>query len=170
MGVADDWIECWVGCANVLIQNGNKDWSLYMKLGQQSWEKIIDASWRRRVGLRFNLSLLRLDPAAYPVCLILLVYICHRSNDFCQKYQDEFISVLLVASVSFKPTIEHEYASILFTLDKLRHPLFQNVPFEPVGPRARFEISEVEYREKRVRLYEGKLIMIVKYSGSVSRN
>ena len=99
-----------------------------------------------------------------------LVYSCHRFNDFCQKYQDEFISVLLVASVSFKPTIEHEYASILFTLDKLRHPLFQNVPFEPVGPRARFEISEVEYREKRVRLYEGKLIMIVKYSGSVSRN
>ncbi|KAI6151463.1 hypothetical protein EDD17DRAFT_1133281 [Pisolithus thermaeus] len=34
-----------------------------MKLGQQSWEKIIDSSWRWRVGLRFNLSLLRLDPA-----------------------------------------------------------------------------------------------------------
>lgn len=38
-----------------------------MKLGQQSWEKIIDDSWRRRVGLRFNLMLLRLDPAAYNV-------------------------------------------------------------------------------------------------------
>lgn len=38
-----------------------------MKLGQQSWEKIIDDSWRRRVGLRFNLMLLRLDPRAYSV-------------------------------------------------------------------------------------------------------
>jgi hypothetical protein len=38
-----------------------------MKLGQQSWEKIIDDSWRRRVGLRFNVTLLRLDPGAYSV-------------------------------------------------------------------------------------------------------
>lgn len=40
-----------------------------MKLGQQSWEKIIDDSWRRRVGLRFNLTLLRLDPGAYNVSI-----------------------------------------------------------------------------------------------------
>ncbi|KAL4063194.1 Mus7/MMS22 family-domain-containing protein [Scleroderma citrinum] len=132
--VADKWIECWVGCANVLIQNGNKDWSLYMKLGQQSWEKIINASWRRRVGLRFNLSLLHLDPSAYP------------------KYQDEFVSVLLVASVSSKLTIEHEYASVVFTLGKLRHPLLQGAPFEPVGPMKRFEIGELEFQEKRVEL------------------
>ena len=38
-----------------------------MKLGQQSWEKIINDSWRRRVGLRFNLTLLCLDPGAYDV-------------------------------------------------------------------------------------------------------
>lgn len=78
--------------------------------------------------------------------------------------------MLLVASVSFKPTIEHEYASVVFTLDRLRHPLFQGVPFEPVGPQIRFEISEAEYREKRVQLFEGKSVMIVKYNGSISRN
>ncbi|KAI6164406.1 Mus7/MMS22 family-domain-containing protein [Pisolithus thermaeus] len=134
--VADEWIECWVGCANVLVQNGNKDWSLYMKLGQQSWEKIIDSSWRWRVGLRFNLSLLRLDPAAYP------------------KYQDDFVGVLLISSVSSVLSIEHEYASVLFTLDDLQHALLQGAPFEPIGHGRRFEIDEVEYREKRVQLLE----------------
>lgn len=78
--------------------------------------------------------------------------------------------MLLVASVSFKPTIEHEYASVVFTLDKLRHPLFQGVPFELVGPQIRFEIGEAEYREKRVQLLEGKSIMTVKHNGSISRN
>ncbi|KIK23682.1 hypothetical protein PISMIDRAFT_679140 [Pisolithus microcarpus 441] len=136
MSVADEWIECWVGCANVLVQNGNKDWSLYMKLGQQSWEKIIDSSWRRRVGLRFNLSLLRLDPAAYP------------------KYQDDFVSVLLISSASSVLSIEHEYASVMFTLDGLQHPLLQGAPFQPVSHGKRFEIDEVEYREKRVQLLE----------------
>ncbi|KAI6044231.1 Mus7/MMS22 family-domain-containing protein [Pisolithus marmoratus] len=136
MSVADEWIECWVGCANVLIQNGNKDWSLYMKLGQQSWEKIIDSSWRRRVGLRFNLSLLRLDPAAY------------------SKYEDDFISVLLISSVSSILSIEHEYASVVFTLDGLQHLLLRGAPFGPVGHGRRFEIGEVEYREKRVQLLE----------------
>ncbi|KAI6149743.1 Mus7/MMS22 family-domain-containing protein [Pisolithus tinctorius] len=139
MNVADEWIECWVGCANVLIQNGNKDWSLYMKLGQQSWEKIIDSSWRRRVGLRFNLSLLRLDPAAYP------------------KYQDDFINVLLTSSVSSVLSIEHEYASVVFTLDRLQHPLLRGAPFDPVGHGRRFEIGEVEYQEKRVQLLDAIL-------------
>ncbi|KAI6104024.1 hypothetical protein EV401DRAFT_672499 [Pisolithus croceorrhizus] len=31
--VTDEWIECWVGCVNMLVQNGNKYWSWYMKLG-----------------------------------------------------------------------------------------------------------------------------------------
>ncbi|KAI6112785.1 hypothetical protein F5141DRAFT_1109480 [Pisolithus sp. B1] len=51
----------------MLVQNGNKYWSRYMKLGQQSWEKIMDSSWRWCAGLRYNLSLLRLNPAAYPL-------------------------------------------------------------------------------------------------------
>jgi hypothetical protein len=38
-----------------------------LELGSMSWEKIIDASWRRRVGLRFMFMLLRFDPEAYTV-------------------------------------------------------------------------------------------------------
>ncbi|KIJ20769.1 hypothetical protein PAXINDRAFT_6551 [Paxillus involutus ATCC 200175] len=136
VNIADEWIDCWVGCANVLVQNNYKDWGLYMKLGQQSWEKIIDSSWRRRVGLRFNLTLLRLDPGAYT------------------KLKDEFIGVLLVATVSCKTTIEHEFVSVVFSLDGLQHPLLQGTPFEPAPEARKFEITQGKYDATRVQLIE----------------
>ncbi|KAH9936512.1 uncharacterized protein B0H18DRAFT_1164925 [Fomitopsis serialis] len=66
----DRWVDCWVGCASVLVQNGKR-----------SWEKISDDSWRRRVGLRFMLMVLRLDPSAYFV------------------YQFQFLDVLMQSLV-----------------------------------------------------------------------
>ncbi|KAF9245333.1 Mus7/MMS22 family-domain-containing protein [Melanogaster broomeanus] len=133
---ADEWIDCWVGCANVLVQNNHKEWGLYMKLGQQSWEKIIDSSWRRRVGLRFNLTLLRLDPGAYATL------------------KDEFISVLLVATLSCQTTIEHEFASVVFSLDGLQYPLLQGAPFDPVPGTRKFEITQGTYDAARLQLIE----------------
>ncbi|KAI6120460.1 hypothetical protein EDD17DRAFT_1506414 [Pisolithus thermaeus] len=63
----------------------------YGEHGQDSnrWEKIIDSSWCRRVGLCFYFSLLRPHPVAYP------------------KHQDNFISVLLISSVRFILSVEH---------------------------------------------------------------
>ncbi|KAH0836569.1 cell differentiation family, Rcd1-like-domain-containing protein [Lanmaoa asiatica] len=133
---ADEWIDCWVGCANVLVQNNYKDWGLYMKLGQQSWEKIIDDSWRRRVGLRFNLTLLRLDPGAY------------------NKMKDDFIAVLLVATLSCKTTIEHEFLSVVLSLDGLLHPLLRTAPLEPTPGTRRYEVSSADYEVARVQLIE----------------
>lgn len=101
--------------------------SLYLKLGQQSLEKIVDSSWRQRVDLRFNLSLLRLDPVAYPT------------------YQDDFISVLLISSVSSVSSIEHEYASVMFTLNSMKHPLLRSALSQPMDGGRIFEIDEVEY-------------------------
>ncbi|KAI6106753.1 hypothetical protein EDD16DRAFT_1729769 [Pisolithus croceorrhizus] len=71
-------------------------------------------------------SLLRLNPAVYP---------------------DDFVGVLLISSISFVLSIEHEYALVMFTLDSLQYPLFRGAPFQPVGHGKRFEIGEVEYRE-----------------------
>jgi hypothetical protein len=133
---ADEWIDCWVGCANVLVQNNYKDWGLYMKLGQQSWEKIIDDSWRRRVGLRFNVTLLRLDPGAY------------------SKMKDDFIAVLLVATLSCKTTIEHEFISVVLSLDGLQHPLLRGAPFNPIPETRKYEVSEAGYEVARGHLIE----------------
>ena len=40
-------------------------WEHYLAYGPQSWEKIIEADWRRRVGLRFMYKVLQLDPQTY---------------------------------------------------------------------------------------------------------
>ncbi|KAH7914631.1 Mus7/MMS22 family-domain-containing protein [Hygrophoropsis aurantiaca] len=131
---ADRWIDCWVGCVNVLVQNRIRDWSLYMKLGPQSWERIIDATWRRRVGLRFNLTLLQLDPSAY---------LAHR---------DHFISILLESSVCARVTLEHEYVSIVFTLDGLQHPLLRGITCDLPADSVRYEISKVQFPATRMSL------------------
>ncbi|KAH7927866.1 hypothetical protein BV22DRAFT_245793 [Leucogyrophana mollusca] len=132
----DQWIDCWVGCANVLVQNRLREWSLYMKLGPQSWERIIDATWRRRVGLRFNFTLLQLDPGAY---------LAHK---------DHFIAVLLESAVSATTTLEHQYTSLVFSVDGLQHPLLRGVPCElPIGS-TRFDISKARYTEIRLLLLQ----------------
>lgn len=51
-----------------------QDWSLYFNLGRQSWQNILDTSWRRRVGLRFMFRLLQVDPMAYPVSCVSWAY------------------------------------------------------------------------------------------------
>ncbi|KAG1907648.1 Mus7/MMS22 family-domain-containing protein, partial [Suillus fuscotomentosus] len=127
---ADRWIDCWVGVGNVLVQNGSS-WKNHMHLGPESWERIPDPLWRRRVGLRFCLALLRLDSKAY------------------NAYEDYFIEVLLTCTVPSKTTIEHEYASIIFTLDGLRHPLLRGVLAEPSTGSSTFEISLEEYSTVR---------------------
>ncbi|KAG1811430.1 Mus7/MMS22 family-domain-containing protein [Suillus subaureus] len=132
---ADRWIDCWVGVGNVLVQNGSS-WKNHMHLGPESWERIPDPLWRRRVGLRFCLALLRLDSKAY------------------HAYEDYFIEVLLTCTVPFKTTIEHEYASIVFTLDGLRHPLLRGVLAEPSTGSSTFEISLEEYLTVRQTLIE----------------
>ncbi|CAL1712168.1 unnamed protein product [Somion occarium] len=105
----DSWIDCWVGCASVLVQTGKRDWSLYFNLGPQSWERISDASWRRRVGLRFMFKVLELDPTAYT------------------DHQDRFLEVFMESLVTPRVTIEHQYAALLFTIDDLHHPFLQGL-------------------------------------------
>lgn len=45
----------------------HQDWNHYLQYGSESWEKIIEPDWKRRVGLRFMYKMLELDPPAYPV-------------------------------------------------------------------------------------------------------
>lgn len=56
----------------------SQDWSHYLSLGPQSWERIGDLSLRRHVGLRFMYRLLQCDPTAYHVsasyCLIVMLF------------------------------------------------------------------------------------------------
>ncbi|KAN0065392.1 hypothetical protein ACQY0O_001228 [Thecaphora frezii] len=58
-------IDCWAGCAHVLVQNGLRDWTSYLTFGNESWKRIDDPVGKRDVGLRFLLNVLMLDPEAF---------------------------------------------------------------------------------------------------------
>ncbi|KZT27796.1 hypothetical protein NEOLEDRAFT_1130281 [Neolentinus lepideus HHB14362 ss-1] len=108
----DKWIDCWVGCANVTVYNGRRDWSHYLALGPQSWERIIDAFCRRRVGLRFMYMVLQSDPSAYSM------------------YQDRFLEVFFESMITPKATIENRYAALVLMVDGLRHLLLRGTPWD----------------------------------------
>jgi hypothetical protein len=57
-------VDCWAGCAQVLVANGLRAWSSYLGFGNESWKRIDHAVGRRDVALRFMQNLLTLDPAA----------------------------------------------------------------------------------------------------------
>ncbi|CDO69890.1 hypothetical protein BN946_scf184884.g49 [Trametes cinnabarina] len=131
---ADRWIDCWVGCANVVVQNGKKDWNFYFSFGPQSWEKIIEPDWRRRVGLRFMYMLLQLDPPAYTT------------------YTDRFVDVLFESLATPTVTLEHEYASLLWSIDKLHHPLFRGLSVGETGDDGDYHLTKHDFSEKRLEL------------------
>jgi hypothetical protein len=71
-----------------------------------------------------------------------------------KAYEDYFVEILLMGAVPFKTTIEHEYTSIVFTLDGLRHPLLRGVMVEPSAGSSTFEISIEEFSTIRQTLIE----------------
>ncbi|KAI0667720.1 Mus7/MMS22 family-domain-containing protein [Trametes maxima] len=133
---ADKWIDCWVGCINVVVQNGKKDWNFFLSYGPQSWQNIIEPARRRRVGLRFMYMLLRLDPQAYTTL---------TSN---------FVNVLFEAMATRVVTLEHEFVSLLLSIDRLRHPLFQDLPVGPRGEDGDFHLTKGGFTEKRLTFLE----------------
>ncbi|KAI6023728.1 hypothetical protein BKA83DRAFT_3472805 [Pisolithus microcarpus] len=140
MSVDDECIECWVGYANVLVQNGDMNWSLCVKLGHQSW-KIHRLFLRPVRWFTFQLKLSVSGP-------------CGVSHNVIS------VLLLLISSISSVLSIDHENASVTFTLDSLHYPLLRGTPFQLVGHGRIFEIDKVQYREKRVRLLESKWQMI----------
>lgn len=87
----DRWIDCWVGCASVVVKNNDasvsgypyitqglvtqfrrgKPWTRYLGLGEMSCDSIPDQFWRRYIRLRFVFMMLKADPTAYDVSCVL---------------------------------------------------------------------------------------------------
>ncbi|OCH87959.1 hypothetical protein OBBRIDRAFT_758971 [Obba rivulosa] len=129
---ADKWVICWAGCANVVVRNGRRKWSHFLELGAQSFDRLIDSFWRRRVGLRFMSTLLQLDLEAY------------------HDYPERFIRVLIESLVAARPTFEHEYVSLVFSADGLRHPLLRNIPCDIPEGSTQCKVTATDFVEKRV--------------------
>ncbi|KAF9646529.1 hypothetical protein BDM02DRAFT_3171519 [Thelephora ganbajun] len=123
----DKWIDCWVGCAQIVVHNGLRAWPFYLALGDKSWERITDGPWRRRIGLRFMFMLLVLDPASYT---------SHKNN---------FFDVLFESLVTSEITMEHQYVSILFSIDGLQHPLVDGLTLQG-GIDGDYLVTETDFK------------------------
>lgn len=66
--------------------------------------------------------------------------------------KDDFIAVLLVAILSCETTIEHEFVSMVLSLDGLQHPLLRAAPLHPVPGTRKYEVSAANYEVVRGQL------------------
>jgi len=82
---------------------------------------------------------------------------------FLQKMKDDFIAVLLVAFLSCKPTIEHEFISVVLSLDRLQHPLLRAAPLDPTPGTRKYEVSEAGYGVARGRLIESEFALVASH-------
>jgi hypothetical protein len=62
-----------------------------------------------------------------------------------QTRNDAFIEILLESMAAAKVTIENEYMSLIFSIDRLRHPLLHHVPCQPFMESSDYVISVPEF-------------------------
>lgn len=78
------------------------------------------------------------------------------------------MEVLFQAIVSAKITLENEYMALVFTADKLRHPMLHNIPCQPRIGFTDYAISTSDFLALRVPAIEGESISIHIAAGGLS--
>ncbi|TKY85974.1 hypothetical protein EX895_004799 [Sporisorium graminicola] len=91
-------VDCWAGCAHVLVTNGLREWTSYLGFGNESWKRIDDAVGRRDVGLRFLQNVVSLDPVA----------VQQR-----REYEVEFLAVWIQTAVARVLSVQDVYTRSL---------------------------------------------------------
>ncbi|KAL7412151.1 Mus7/MMS22 family-domain-containing protein [Mrakia frigida] len=129
----DQLVDCWAGCASVLVQQKDQDWSSYLELGPESWKRIGDSAAKRQVGLRFLYNVGSLDPGAY------------------EPLKEHFIPIFFQAIMvpSSRLTIEPDFCSLVLNLDSLTD-LFADLPLEKNEEDGRFVLDLDLFEVKRV--------------------
>lgn len=129
-------IDCWVGCAYVMVQNGMKDWNSYLTLGNESWKRIDDPIGKRDVGLRFMQNIAVLDPAAYTA------------------HQAEFICIWFQTAIARCLSIQDVYTTNLLELDP-QHALFRNVPVPRDEGTGKIKLKLSTFERARLEILAG---------------
>lgn len=80
--------------------------------------------------------------------------------ELLQKMKDDFIAVLLVATLSCKTTIENEFISVVLSLDGLQHPLLRAAPLDPIPGTRKYEVSAANYEVVRGQLIESQSALV----------
>ncbi|KAF8524175.1 Mus7/MMS22 family-domain-containing protein [Gautieria morchelliformis] len=136
---ADQWLECWLGAGSVLVKNKKRVWDYYFQLGESAWKDMGDSSRRIHLRLQFLLTVLRLDPNVY------------------KSRRNQILGLWFECIVSPNVTIEHDFTAHLFSVDSLRHALFQNLPCIADAETGYFAFSREEFKRLRLPLIEAVL-------------
>ncbi|PFH51057.1 hypothetical protein AMATHDRAFT_3443 [Amanita thiersii Skay4041] len=115
----DRAIYCWLGCAD--------QWSAILEPKETMWKKITSEALRRRVDLGVVVQLLKLHPLVY------------------STQMDMFLEAFFESLVVDQITIEHEYVSMLLSIDGLQHPLFQHMDRIEKFDHGSYNIHESQY-------------------------
>ncbi len=90
-------VDCWAGCAHVLVTNGLREWGSYLGFGNESWKRIDDPIGRRDVGLRFLQNVITLDPTALQR----------------REYEVEFVAVWVQTAIARVLSVQDVFTSSL---------------------------------------------------------
>lgn len=102
--------------------------------------------------------LLQCDPTAYRVSLRVMLFFriwFHGLPWEKKANQDTFLQVLMESMIPFKVTLEAEYASLLFSIDGLRHVMLRDLPIERSEASGDFHISKAHFLELRIDIVAG---------------
>ncbi|KAK0202807.1 Mus7/MMS22 family-domain-containing protein [Desarmillaria ectypa] len=133
----DRCIMTWLGCASVVICNGNdKSWEAYFKLLDTIVNHDGDASWKYHIHLEGLCRMLQLDPMIYT------------------KWNNKFLEAMLESLVPISVTIEHQFLSQILSIDCCQHPLLKDIPFQP-NDHGDYHVSEEDFIVLRPALMKG---------------
>ena len=76
--------------------------------------------------------------------------------DLLQSHTEEFMDVLFKSMATQNITLEHDYASLLFSIDRLRHPLLSNLPIDPPAADGDYHLTKQAFVEKRPAMLESE--------------
>ncbi|GJJ11453.1 hypothetical protein Clacol_005686 [Clathrus columnatus] len=127
----DAWLESWLGIGKILVQNRKRQWDYYFKLAESIWQDVKDPFRRLYIRLRCMMTVLKLDPHSY------------------KAYINDFLELGFEALVSPKITLEHEYCSLIFSIDSLSHPLLRQMPCTVDPTSGLFNFNKFFFLDKR---------------------
>ncbi|KAF8630760.1 hypothetical protein AX17_005355 [Amanita inopinata Kibby_2008] len=129
----DECAYCWVGCADILVRSGSKKpWSVILSPRDEVWKKITNEALRYRVDLSIATQLLRFHPMMY------------------STHPDMFFEIFLESLATDRVMIEHDYLSLLLSIDSLQHPLLRGLACVEKPVEGDYVISVSEYSALRL--------------------
>lgn len=77
-----------------------------------------------------------------------------------QTFTDRFLDILMESIVTPRVTLEHEYASLVFSIDGLRHRFLHDIPCEKQEGSADFQLSRKDFLEARLSILESEYYLM----------